>query len=446
MACSMHHGRSTCSTGARGVIRHFEEDRQGPLSGIRVLDLSRLVCGNILTLQLADFGADVIKVERVGEGDALRDWLVDGTDFYWKVYARNKRSVALNFDTPEARDILLRLAKTAHCLVESFRHGTLERWGLGPDTLLACNPDLVVVRVSGWGQTGPYRTRPGFGTLVEGFSGLAEKTGFADKPPLLPNLPLADQVAGLQGAFAAMVAIRHSERGGGGQVVDLSLLEPLHSILGPDAAIHAATGEMPKRTGSASLTSAPRNIYLCSDGSYVALSGAMQTMAERLLMLIGGPSLRDDERFRTNGDRVRNMAALDHLIQEWTCRHTLQEALATFDREGITAGPVHTPASFAEDEHVRQRGVLVRVPDRDLGEIVMHDVSPRLSGSPGGLRRPAPRVGEHSGEVFADIGVHDEEGARLAENGGIGVADRAAGAQGKGGDGASAHSIQESPL
>ena len=399
--------------------RSYDPQQTGPLSSLRVLDLSRLVCGNALTAALADFGADVIKVEDAVSGDSLRDWQVNGISFYWKVYARNKRSLSLNLRTHEARELLLKLVENSDCLVESFRYHTLEKWGLGPDVLLRRNPKLVIVRVSGWGQTGPYRARPGFGTLVEAFSGFAHKTGFADKPPLLPNIPLADQVAAMTGAFATVVAFRHAEQTGIGQVIDLSLLEPLHAILGPDAAIYASLQQMPSRTGSQSLTAAPRNIYRCSDGHYVALSAAMQSMATRLLAVIGGGQLVDDRRFRTNQDRVENVDELDAVIGSWVGARSLDEVLNLFEEAGITAGPIYDPALFAVDKHVLEREVLVRLPDEEVGELVMHNVTPRLSESPGGLRRPAPKIGEHTAEVLADIGITALELERLEAQGAI---------------------------
>ena len=399
------------------IDKSYDPQQVGPLNSFRVLDLSRLVCGNALTAALADFGADVIKVEDARNGDSLRDWQVNGISFYWKVYARNKRSLSLNLRTLEARALLLKLVETSDCLVESFRHGTLEKWNLGPDVLLKRNPKLVIVRVSGWGQTGPYRTRPGFGTLVEAFSGFAHKSGFADKPPLLPNIPLADQVAAITGAFATVVALRHAEQTGTGQVVDLSLLEPLHAILGPDAAIYASTGEIPARTGSQSLTAAPRNIYRCSDGHHVALSAAMQSMATRLLDLIGGDQLVGDVRFQTNHDRVKNVEELDGIIGAWIGSKRLHEVLDVFEEAGITAGPIYDPALFSMDRHVVEREVLVRFPDPEVGDLVMHNVTPRLSKSPGGMRRPAPAVGEHTAEVLGEIGMTEPELERLEREG-----------------------------
>ena len=366
-----------------------------PLAGIRVLDLSRLMAGNMLTLQLADFGADVIKVESE-HGDTLRDWKNDGKSIWWKVYARNKRSICL--DLKDSGDVhkLMALLPQAHVLVESFKTGGLERYGLAPEALHQANPKLVVVRISGWGQTGPYAARPGFGTLVEAFSGFAEKNGFADKPPALPNLGLADMIAGLSGAFATLAAVREVEVNGGlGQVVDLSLLEPMLSILGPDAGIYQHTGELPRRMGNRAEVAAPRNAYLCSDGKWMVLSGSTQRMAEKILKAVGAPELVDDPRFANNAARLANIDALDERIGAFVRQHTLEDNLAHFGALAVTVGPVLSVDQLMRDAHVVDRQVLVDVPDAELGSVTMHNVVPRLSRTPGRIRMQAPRLGEH---------------------------------------------------
>jgi crotonobetainyl-CoA:carnitine CoA-transferase CaiB-like acyl-CoA transferase len=248
-------------------MRPFRPDAKGPLEGIRVLDLSRLVAGNMLSLQLADFGAEVIKVEDPRKGDPLRDWRTNNISVHWKVYARNKKSVTLNLRTAEGLDLLRKLVATAQVFIENFRPGTLEEMGLAPDALHAINSKLIIVRVSGWGQDGPYRDKPGFGSLVEGMSGFATKNGFADRPPVLPPLALADMIAGLYGSSAVLVALRAVEQNGGrGQVIDLPLLDPIFSILGPEAALYKLTQKIEKRVGSRSNNTAPRNVYETSDG------------------------------------------------------------------------------------------------------------------------------------------------------------------------------------
>ena len=366
-----------------------------PLAGIRVLDLSRLMAGNMLTVQLADFGADVIKVESQN-GDTLRDWKNDGKSIWWKVYGRNKRSLCLDLKQPADIEKLLALLPEAQVLVESFKSGGMEGYGLSPAALHAVNPKLVIVRISGWGQTGPYAARPGFGTLVEAFSGFAEKNGFPDKPPALPNLGLADMVAGLSGAFATLAAVREVEVNGGlGQVVDLSLLEPILAILGPDAGIFQHTGERPRRLGNRAEVAAPRNAYRCSDDRWLVMSGSTQRMAEKILRAVGAPELVTDPRFADNASRLANVEELDRVIGGFIGQHTLADNLAHFGALDVTVGPVLSVDQLMTDPHVLQREVLVDVPDAELGSVTMHNVFPRLSRTPGRIRSPAPRLGEH---------------------------------------------------
>lgn len=390
-------------------MNSFHPEVQGPLDGLVVLDLTRLVAGNMLSLQLADFGADVIKIEDPLKGDPLRDWRVEGISAFWKVYARNKKSVTINLRAPEGIELLLRLAEKADVLIENFRPGTLEAMGLGPQVLLARNPGIVVVRISGWGQDGPYRMRPGFGTLVEGMSGFAAKNGFEDREPVLPPLALADMIAGLYGAFAVMTALRHRDQGGGGQVIDLPLLDPMFSVLGPEAAIYKLTGTIRPRTGSRSNTAAPRNVYHTKDGRWISMSASMQAMVERLYRALGVPEMLDDPRFKTNADRVEHAEAAELPIREFIAARTLEEGMAFFQENEITAAPVYDIAQFIEDPHVRARQILVDMPDAQMGTIPMHAVVPRLSGSPGAIRYPAPELGQHTAEVLARVGVDDVE-------------------------------------
>lgn len=379
-----------------------------PLSGVRVLDLSRLLAGNMLTLQLADFGADVIKVEGP-QGDTLRDWKNGGQSIWWKVYARNKRSICLNLKQTSDRDALLAMIANAQVLVESFKAGDLEAFGLAPDTLHAINPKLIIVRISGWGQTGPYATRPGFGTLVEAFSGFAQKNGFPDKPPALPNLGLADMVAGLSGAFATMAALRAVEmHDGPGQVVDVSLLEPMLAILGPDAAIYQHTGYLPQRMGNRAETAAPRNAFLCSDGKWMVMSGSTQRMALRILAAIGKPELAEDARFANNAARLEHVEALDQEIGDFIKERTLEANLAHFAAHDVTVGPVLSVDQLMQDPHIVQRQSLIDIADPELGSLAMHNVFPRLSKTPGRIRIPSPTLGQHQ-ELATNI-LKEERG------------------------------------
>ncbi|MBU2286588.1 MAG: CoA transferase [Gammaproteobacteria bacterium] len=392
----------------------FDPAHVGPLRGLRVLDLTRLVAGNMLSLQLADFGAEVIKVEDRASGDTLRHWRErgpahpEGVDVWWKVYARNKKSLAIDLRSEEGKAALRQLIGTAQVLMESFRPGTLEKMGFAPDALAALNPRLVVVRLTGWGQTGPYRNQPGFGSLVEAMSGFAAKNGAPDQPPMLPNMALADMVAGLYGAFAVAAAVREVEtHGGQGQVIDLSLIEPLLSIMGPDAAAHRVSGKAPARTGNRTSISAPRNIYPTKDGEWVALSASTQGMTERLLRAIGRAELIDDPRFRTNADRLAHVEALDEVIGAFIGARTLEDNLRFFREREVTVGPVYDISQIVTDAHVVERGILVNVPDAHTGTLPMHAVIPRLSRTPGGLVRAAPRLGEHTLDVLRDAGVSE---------------------------------------
>lgn len=389
----------------------------GPLHGVRVLDLSRLVAGNTLTQLLADFGADVVKVEPPA-GDTLRAWKVEGVSTNWKLYGRNKRSLAIDFRHRDAPGLLLRLAAQAAVLVESFRSGTLEAMGLGPDVLLGANPRLVIVRISGWGQDGPYRRRPGFGTLVEGMSGFASMNGFGDREPLLPPMYLADSVAGLHGAAATLAALRHVEvNGGRGQVVDLPLFDPLFVILGPQAANYRLTGTVKPRTGNRSTTSAPRNAYRTKDGHWVCLSASTQGMAERLFRAIGRPDLIDDPRFRTNADRLRHVDELDRIIGAFIAQRTQAENVAFFEAAEVTIGPIYDIAQILEDPHVQARSLVQDYPDPDMDTFPMHAPAVRLSDTPASIRRMAPTIGQDNRAVLAEAGFTAEEVSALTASG-----------------------------
>ena len=393
----------------------FDPDFDGPLKGLRVVDLSRVLAGNMISLQLADHGADVIKVESPAAGDPLRAWLVEGHALSWKVYGRNKRSLALDLRTGAAREALLRLTATADVFIENYRPGTLEKMGLGPDVLMARNPDLVVVRVSGFGQTGPYRERPGFGTLVEAMSGFAYRNGFADREPVLPPIHMADMVTGLYGAMATLIAVRSRERGAcRGQIVDLSLLEPVFSILGPEAAWHRVTGRTRERVGSRSNTAAPRNVYRTRDGKWLAMSGSTQPLAARIFAAIGRADMIDDPRFATNDARLDHRDEIDEAIGAWIGARDRDECLAVFRAAGATVAPVNDIGDIARDPHFIEREVLIETPDDDLGALPMHNVVPRLSETPGGFARPAPRLGEHSAEILESLGYAPEDVRALA--------------------------------
>ncbi len=402
--------------------KSFEPDAACPLDGVRVIDLSRLVAGNAVSSQLADFGAEVLKIEDPGKGDPLRAWQTDGISVHWKLYARNKKSVALGLRDPRGRALLLDLAASAEVLIENFRPGTLEKIGLGPDVLHARNPRLIIVRVSGWGQDGPYRDRPGVGTLVESMSGYAARTGFADREPVLPPTALADMVAGLYGAVAVLVALREIEvNGGNGQVIDLPLLDPLFSFIATEAPIYRLTGAIRPRTGSRSETTSPRNVFRTKDGRYIGISASIQAMSERLFRAIGREDMIADPRFRTNTDRVRNAEQCEAPIVAFIGARTLDENMALFEAAEVTASPVYDIDQFLADPHVTEREIVVDVPDVETGRLVMHNIIPRLGDTPGRLRLPAPSLGQHTAEILEQFGLDQEALEVLAKDGVIGL-------------------------
>jgi formyl-CoA transferase len=397
--------------------RDYTPGKRGPLDGVRVLDLSRLVAGNTLTGLLADFGAEVVKVEPAA-GDTLRAWRTKDVQTNWKLYARNKKSVALELRKPEARELLLKLVEKAHVFVESFRPDTLEKMGLAPEALLARNPRLVIVRISGWGQTGPYRRRPGFGTLVEGISGFASFNGFADREPVLPPMYMADSYAGLYGAAGVLVALREVEvNAGKGQVIDLPLLDPLFHVLGPQAANYRLTGKVKPRTGSRSTNSGPRNAYRTKDGRFVALSASTQKMAERTFTAMGRADLIDNPRYRTNADRVKNAEELDAIIGAFIAERSQADNVAFFEKAEVTIGPIYDITQILEDPHFIDREVVADYPDPDMQAFPMHHVVPRLEGTPGSIRTLAPALGEHNRELLREAGIDEASYAQLLKGG-----------------------------
>jgi formyl-CoA transferase len=290
--------------------------------------------------------------------------------------------------------------------------------GLAPETLLALNPKLIIVRISGWGQEGPYRRRPGFGTLVEGMSGFASMNGFADREPVLPPMYLADSIAGLYGSTAVMIALREVETNGGrGQVIDLPLLDPLFSTLGPQAANYRLTGKVKQRTGSRSTNAAPRNAYPCKDGLYVGLSASTQKMTERVFRSIDRPDLVDNPRYRRNADRVKHAAELDAIIGAFVAQRTQAENVAFFEKAEVTIGPIYDISQIMEDPHVIERELIADYPDADMGAYPMHHVVPRLSGTPGSIRTPAPLLGEHNRALLRELGIDDTAYADLLATG-----------------------------
>jgi crotonobetainyl-CoA:carnitine CoA-transferase CaiB-like acyl-CoA transferase len=392
-------------------VRQYDPYARGPLAGVRVLDLTRLVSGAQFGVLLGDLGADVIKVERPRAGDPFRH--SGGSHTHWRAYARNKRSVTLDFARPEGRELLFRLVETADLLAENFVPGTLERLCGGPDALLERNPRLVIVRISGWGQTGPRAQHPGFGTLAEAFSGFTFLNGPAGGPPHPAPLSLADAVAGTYASAAALAALWEVRvNGGEGQVVDVSLFEPLFSIMGADATMYASTGRRRNRGDSAGISSV-RGVFATSDDHWVAISAATEDTALRFFDAIGRSDLLTDPRFATGAARHANRDALNAVLAGEFRRFSRQEILALADEHRLTIGPVYDIVDVLEDEHYRAREAVVEMEDG----VVFHNVVPRMSRTPGALRRPSPALGEHNADIFSEVGVNEDELARLAEEG-----------------------------
>jgi len=388
-----------------------------PLDGVRVLDLSRMVAGGVAGMLLADFGADVVKVEQPGTGDPLRQWTAEGLPLWWKVYARNKRFVTLNLKAEEGRALLLDHLSQFDVLMESFVPGTLERMGLGPDVLLGRHPKLVMLRISGWGQTGPGSARPGFGTLIEAASGFAAMNGEPDGAPIVPSFPLADTSAALFAANAIMFALYHRDvHGAGGQVIDLALFESLFSLLGPLPAEYAALGKVRSRNGSRSKNAGPRGCYRTSDDRWVAVSGSTPKMAERFLRAYELGHLLDDPKFATNEARVINGLELDAAVCAAIGSRTLEENLRIIEYHQLTAGGVYTVADIEEDPHWRARQLTLDIPD-DGGTVRMHNVFPRFSETPGEVRWPGGALGQDNEAVYRELGLSCDEQKRLAAAG-----------------------------
>jgi crotonobetainyl-CoA:carnitine CoA-transferase CaiB-like acyl-CoA transferase len=391
------------------------------LEGIRVIDCSTVVAGPRIAGYLGDFGADVIKVEHPERGDDTRRFGAqkDGVSMYWKLVGRNKRCVTLNLSMPEGQEIARKLFDGADVVIENFRPGTLERWNLGPEDLLTSNPKLVVVRVTGFGQDGPYSHRPGFATLAEAMSGFASITGEPDGPPLLPPIALADEVTGLVGTWATMAALYWRDaRGGQGQVIDLSLYESLMQLLGPLPLAWDQLGYLQPRMGSRLPYTAPRNAYRCKDEKWVALSATAQSVAMRVFDCIGRPELKDDPRFATHHDRTENARELDELIAEWMGRHTCAEALEVFERHDAALAPIYNVSEFMDDPHVRSRGSIETLEDPDWGSVRMQGIVPRMSHTPGRIATTGPSgLGAHNHEVYSDLGIGADELDALRERG-----------------------------
>ncbi|MFH8257431.1 CaiB/BaiF CoA transferase family protein [Streptomyces roseolus] len=392
-----------------------------PLQGLRVLDLATLFAGPLAAMMLGDFGADVVKVEHPRKPDPSRGHgpAKDGVGLWWKVLGRNKRTVTLDLSTPGGRDALLRLAAGADVIVENFRPGTLERWGLGWEELSTVNPRLVLARVTGFGQFGPYAHRPGFGTLAEAMSGFAAITGEPDGPPTLPPFGLADSIAALATAYAVMTALAARATTGHGQVVDMAIIEPMLSVVGPHPLWYDQLGYVQPRTGNRSRNNAPRNTYRTSDGSWVAVSTSAQSIAERVMRLVDRAELIDEPWFADGTGRAAHADVLDEAVGSWIARHTRDEAMAAFEKAEAAIAPVYDVRDVLADPQYQALGTVTEVPDPELGPIRMQNVLFRLSETPGGIRWAGRPHGADTDEVLTAAGFAPAEISALRAQGAV---------------------------
>ena len=379
---------------------------RGPLEGLRVIDSATLFAGPLIATLMGDFGADVIKIEHPS-GDPLRNMGAkkDGHGLWWKTAARNKRCIALDLKRSDDAETFKALVADADVLIENFRTGTLESWGLGWEELSKLNPRLVMVRVTGFGQTGPYARRAGFGTLAEAMSGFAHITGQPDGPPTLPPFGLADGIAAYYGCFATMFAVYDRDvRGTGkGQYIDLAIYEPIFALLGPQPITFDQLGVIQNRTGNRSVNNAPRNAYRTRDHRWVALSAAAPSIVRRVLELTGGTKAADDPRFQTNLDRVRHVEAIDAIVGGWIAGRDLDEVVAAFEKVGAAIAPVYDIEQIFHDPQFLARETITSVDDEDLGPVRMQNIFPRLSRTPGSIRFAGPKIDQHRAEILDEL-------------------------------------------
>lgn len=394
-------------------------NQKSVLGGIRVLDVSTLFAGPFLATILGDFGADVIKLEHP-RGDPARGHGLqkNGVPLWWKMLNRNKRTVTLYLGDPRGQRIFRRLAEQADVVIENFRPGTLEKWGLGWDDLHELNPRLILARVTGFGQFGPYSTRPGFGTIAEAMSGFAHITGSPDGPPTLPPFGLADGTTALTGATAVMMALYHRDaRGGEGQMIDLAIIEPILSILGPQPTVYDQLGVIQGRTGNRSVNNAPRNTYLSRDGRWIAVSTSAQSIAERVLTLVGRPDLTKEPWFSSGHERAKHADLLDGVVAAWIAERTADEVIASFEQAGAAAIPIYDVSDVMADPQYQALGTIAEVPDPELGSVKMQNVLYRLSATPGEIRHAGRPLGADTAEVLAGVGVGAAELEALRRDG-----------------------------
>ena len=393
--------------------------RSGPLSGLKVLELGQLIAGPFAGKTLADFGADVVKIEAPGAGDPLRKWrlLKDGTSVWWQVQSRSKKSLALDLRTPQGQDIVRRLAAESDVLIENFRPGAMEGWGLGPDELQAINPRLIMLRISGYGQTGPYRNRPGFGVVAEAMGGLRHLTGEPGRVPVRVGISLGDTLAALHGVIGILLALQHRHATGEGQVIDVALYEAVFNCMESLLPEYSAFGAVRGPAGSALPGIAPTNAYLCSDGGYALIAGNGDSIFRRLMTLIGRDDLAHDPALADNAGRVARVAELDQAIGAWTATRSVDEVLVALDQASVPAGRIYTVADIAADPHYQARGMLEQVTMDDGSLLTVPGIVPKLSATPGRHRRNAPTLGQDTEPVLRELGLTAEQIAALKARG-----------------------------
>jgi len=391
----------------------------GPLAGLKVIELGQLIAGPFAAKTLSDFGAEVIKIEPPGTGDPLRQWrlIKEGTSVWWQVQSRNKRSLALDLKAPEAQDIVRQLASEADVLIENFRPGAMEGWGLGPDALMQTNPRLIMLRISGYGQTGPYRDRPGFGVVAEAMGGLRHLTGEPGRVPVRVGASIGDTLASLHGVIGILMALHHRQRSGQGQVIDVGLYEAVFNCMESLLPEYSAFGAVRGPAGSALPGIAPTNAYRCADGGYALVAGNGDSIFKRLMQCVGRPDLAQDPDLASNTGRVKRVDELDAAIGAWTARRSVDEALAALEQAQVPSGKIYTVADIAADPHYAARGMLQSVRLDDGSDLSLPGFVPKLSLTPGGHRRNAPRLGQDSDAVLAEIGLTPQQIAALRERG-----------------------------
>ena len=391
----------------------------GPLVGLKVLELGQLIAGPFAAKTLADFGAEVIKIEPPGAGDALRKWrlLKDGTSVWWQVQSRNKRSVALDLKQPEAQDIVRKLALDADVLIENFRPGAMEGWGLGPDELLKLNPRLIMLRISGYGQTGPYRDRPGFGVVAEAMSGLRHLTAEPGHVPVRVGVSIGDTLAALHGVIGILLALQHQQKTGVGQVIDVALYEAVFNCMESLLPEYSAFGAVRGPAGSALPGIAPSNAYRCSDGGYALIAGNGDSIFKRLMKVIARDDLAADPGHADNAGRVARVAELDTAIGLWTSTRTVDEVMAALDAAAVPAGRIYTVADIAADPHYQARGMLDSVRMEDGTTLAVPGITPKLSLTPGRHRRNAPTLGQDTDAVLHELGLTPAQIQALKDKG-----------------------------